>query len=152
MAGAKSLKLSFGLSNRFLLLQIVFAALGVAAILSSPASWAWKSIFLPVLILSAIAVHVAATRPWKFGIISLHPDGTGHISSPGWREGSITVGANAWVTRWLCVLTVFEQGRDRQYHCIICASENDAIHYRQLVGYLRMRVASETIHKAGRSW
>ncbi len=148
MAAVRTLDLNFGLSNRFLVLQIGVAALGAAAILASPASWAWKSGLLFVLLISAIALHMVSAGPGQSGAICLQPEGDGRMRCRDGREIDVIFSTSAWVTRWLCVLTVFERDPYRQYHCVICASENDANQYRRLLGYLRLRVSSATVHKA----
>jgi len=94
------------------------------------------------------AADFLVARKSQSGSISLLPDGTAHLMTLAGRKADARLKENNWITRWFCVLALFEPDRDRRYYCVICASENRPDEYRRLLKFLNMRTSTDDLQKA----
>jgi len=141
VARADFLDIHFGPSRWLNVVQILLALLGILAILASPANWMWKLGSILLLILVSVSVHAWSVRQGRSGAIRLYPDGAAFIRTASGQEINAIQGPHGWVSRWLCVVTLFAADSRAKHHCVICASENHPDEYRRLLKFLRMRTA-----------
>jgi hypothetical protein len=130
------------------LVYLSFATLGVVAILVTPAALGWKLCSVLALFFTASTGFVFSLKESQSGSIDLIQDGTALVETREGRRFQAQLKENAWATRWLCVLTLFEQESGRHYYCVICASENSPDEYRRLLKYLNMRTSTAIHQKA----
>ena len=139
MVEADCLDVRFGISRRLQLAFWLLAALGLLAILITAASWAWKLGSILFLILASISVHAWSVHQSRAGAIQLLADGTALLRTVSGQEINAIQGPHGWVSRWNCVLTLYEADNDVKHNCVICASENYPDEYRRLLKLMRMR-------------
>ncbi len=139
MARADFLNIRFGTSGWLQVTHLLLALLGLLAILINPANWMWKlgSIFL--LLLVSFFVHAWSAHKNRSGVIHLYPDGAALIHTASGQEVNAVLGPHSWVSRWICVLSLYDVDNLAKHHCVICASENHPDEYRRLLKLLRMR-------------
>ncbi len=138
---ADFLEIRFGTSRWLKAAQILLALLGILAILASPANWIWKLGSILLLILVSVSVHTWSAHRGRSGAIHLYPDGTAFLHTASGQEINAIQGPHGWISRWLCVVTLFDDDSRAKHHCVICASENHPDEYRRLLKFLRMRTA-----------
>jgi len=128
--------------------HLFVAALGAVAILLTPAASGWKICALLALVCSAFTAHVLSVRKSQSGLISLAPDGAAQVESYEGKQSEARLKENNWMSRWFCVLAMFEPDSNRRYYCVICASENTPDEYRRLLKFLNMRTSEAHLQKA----
>ena len=139
MARADFLDIRFGPSRWLQAAHLLLASLGLLAILATPANWIWKLGSIILLILVSFFVHAWSVHQGRSGVIQLFPDGTALLRTVSGREINAIQGPHGWVSRWICVLTLYEADNDVKHNCVICASENYPDEYRRLLKLMRMR-------------
>ena len=148
MTGAESLELKFGNSPWLRAVHSLGSASGVLAVLISPANAVWKASAIVLLLLVALTIHFRSSNKNGYGTICLQQDGTAQLFTRDGQKARVVLPANGWVTRWLCVLRLYESEKHRHHYCVICASENQPDPYRRLLVNLRMRSSDANIRKA----
>ena len=133
------LEIRFGTSRWMQVAQLLLASLGLLAILITPANWTWKLGGMVLLILVSFFVHAWSAHQSRSGVIHLYPDGTALLRTASGQEINAVQGPHGWVSRWICVLTLYQADNSAKHHCVICASENYPDEYRRILKFLRMR-------------
>ena len=144
---ADCLDVRFGISRRLQLAFWLLVALGLLAILITAASWTWKLGSILLLILASISVHAWSVHQSRAGAIQLLADGTALLRTVSGQEINTVQGRHSWVSRWICVVTLYVVDNNTKHHCVICAAENYPDDYRRLLKLLRMRTAPEEAHR-----
>jgi len=139
VARADFLNIRFGTSRWLQVAQLLLASLGLLAILITPANWAWKLGSIVLLLLVSFFVHAWPVHQGRSGVIHLDPDGAALIRTASGHEINAVLGSHGWVSRWICVLSLYQPDNYAKHHCVICASENHPDEYRRLLKFLRMR-------------
>ena len=148
MPAVDSVILRFGLSSRLRVIQFVAASLGAVAIMISPSGLTWKICAWLALAFATIWAQVSSKKKSRSGWFELLQDGTAQMRFRDGNKSLALLQENAWATRWLCVLTLFEPDSGSNYHCVICASESKPDEYRRLLKFLNMRTSTATLQKA----
>jgi hypothetical protein len=146
--GSDALALRFGVSPWLRFAHFLVAMLGLAAILLTPAASGWKFCTVLALGISGFTAHLLSVRKSQTGLISLGADGAAQVASLHGTQSEARLEESSWVTRWFCVLALFEPVSRRRYHCVICASENTPDEYRRLLRFLNMRTSAVNLQKA----
>ena len=141
MTRADFLDIRFGASRWLKLAHLLLASLGLLAILITPANWAWKLGSIVLLLLVVFFVHAWSVHQDRSGVIKLNPDGTALLRTASGQEINAVQGPHAWVSRWICVLSLYEADNLAKHQCVICATENHPDEYRRLLKLLRMRTS-----------
>ena len=144
---ADCLDVRFGISRRLQVAFLLLVSLGLLAILITPAGWAWKFGSILLLILASISVHAWSVHQSQAGAIHLLSDGAALLRTDSGQEINAIQGRHSWVSRWICVVTLYVVDNNMKRHCVICASENCPDDYRRLLKLLRMRTAPEDAHR-----
>ena len=144
---ADCLDVRFGISRWLQVAFLLLVSLGLLAILITAASWALKFGSILLLILASISVHAWSVHQSQAGAIHLLSDGTALLRTVSGQEINAIQGRHSWVSRWICVVTLYAVDNNTKHHCVICASENHQDEYRRLLKLLRMRTAPETAHR-----
>jgi hypothetical protein len=142
----ETLELKFGTSRWLNAAHLGISALGAVAILVAPTNWGWKLLTLFGLVFATLIGLFQSRADSRSGTVILHLDGTSRVITRDGKAVRARLNENAWVSRWLCVLKLFEPRRSKHYHCVICASENSPDEYRRLLKFLNMR-SSATVHQ-----
>jgi len=142
----EALELKFGTSPWLSAAHLGISALGAVAILVAPAEWGWKLLAFFGLVFSALIGLFHSRADCRSGTVILHLDGASRVLTRDGKTVRARLNETAWVSRWLCVLKLFEPRRSKLYHCVICASENTPDEYRRLLKFLNMR-SSATMHQ-----
>jgi hypothetical protein len=129
-------------------IQIVAASLGAVAIMIAPSGLTWKICAWSALAFVTLWVQASSKKKSRSGWFELLQDGTAQMRFHDGKKSLALLHENAWITRWLCVLTLFEPDNGRNYHCVICASESTPDDYRRLLKFLNMRTSTATLQKA----
>ena len=144
---ADCLDVRFGISRRLQVAFLLLVSLGLLAILITPAGWAWKFGSILLLILASISVHTGSVHQSRAGAIHLLSDGAALLRTDSGQEINAIQGRHSWVSRWICVVTLYVVDNNTKHHCVICAAENLPDDYRRLLKLLRMRTAPEDAHR-----
>ena len=144
---ADCLDVQFGISRWLQVAFLLLVSLGLLAILITAASWAWKFGSILLLILASISVHAWSVHHSQAGAIHLLSDGTALLRTVSGQEINAVQGRHSWVSRWICVVTLYVVDNNTKHHCVICASENHPDEYRRLLKLLRMRTAPDEAHR-----
>ena len=147
MARADFLDIRFGPSRWLKVAHLLLALLGLLAILAAPANWLGKLGSILLLILVSYLVYVWSVQHDRSGVIQLCLDGTAQLRTVSGREINAIQGPHGWVSRWICVLTLYEADSDVKHNCVICASENYPDEYRRLLKLMRMRTPPAAAHR-----
>lgn len=147
MTAVDTLRLNFGFSPWLRALQWFVALLGAMAVLLTPAGWIWKCSILFILVIAASVAYAGTLKPGRCGQVMLFQDGIAQIFFSDGKVADVLLKENAWISRRLCVLALIEPDSRRQYHCVICASENATDQFRRLLKFLKMRTSAASIQK-----
>jgi len=143
-AGTDLLEIRFGGCLWLKAAHVFLTALGLLAILVSPANWKWQLASIALLILLAFILHARSVHGDRSGTILLRADGRALLETASGLRISAVQGPNGWVSRWVSVLTLLETDGGREHRCVICASENRPDDYRLLLKQMRMHTPTES--------
>ncbi len=147
MARAEFLALRFGYSRWLKAVEFLVTVLGLLAIVSTPTHWGWKLGCACLLVLfHAGAGHRARSARYS-GTLRLFRDSTALVRNRDGHETTAFRGSQAWVSRWVSVVPLFEPDGGMRHYCVICASENGPGEYRRLLQWLRMSASTDEIQK-----
>jgi len=135
---ADFLEVRFGAGRRLKVAQVLLALLGLLAIIITPANWVLKLGGIFLLIPVSYLVHAWSVHQSRSGVIQLFPDGRVFLRTVSGQEKNAALGPDGWVSRWLCILTLYEVDYGTKHNYVICASENHPDEYRRLLKLLRM--------------
>jgi hypothetical protein len=140
--------LRFGPGNWLRAVHFFVSALGVVAILLTPSGLDWQLGALSSLVLVSYLVHAVGMSQRQSGWIELLQDGSAQVRAQDGQKHALFLSENAWVIRWLCVVTLFEPDSRKRYHYVVCATENSLDEYRRLLMFLKMRSSTTHLEKA----
>jgi len=144
---ADCLDVRFGISRWLQVAFLLLVSLGLLATLLTAASWAWKLGSILLLILASISVHAGSVHQSQAGAIRLLSDGTALLRTVSGQEINAVQGRHSWVSRWVCVVTLYGVDNNTRHHCVICVAGNYPDEYRRLLKLLRMRTSPEEAHR-----
>jgi hypothetical protein len=147
---AETIELSFGPARWFPAANGVLFALGILAILVSPANGPWKLAFIAMLTVVTLLAVIHTFNSHRAGIVRIHYDYSVDIYTKRGTKGRAYAGAHCWVSRWFSVLTLVDEHSNSRLECLIFASNNSPDAYRRLLAAMRMRSATSAAHGANR--
>ena len=150
MHRAETIELSFGPARWFSAASGALFALGILAILGSPANGFWKLAFIAMLAVVALLAFAYTANSHRAGIVRIHYDYSADIHTAHGTDGHANVGAHSWVSRWVSVLVLVDEHSTTRMECLIFASQNPPDAYRRLLAAVRMRSATSAAH--GANW
>jgi len=121
------------------LFHLMLSALGILAVLISPAAWTWKLGVCCVLVSTAIVIVRNGFDRQPVGLIRVFRDGTTLYFANDKKRVFGTLARNQWVSRWICSLGVYPAKHAGKQFFVIFSSMNEADEYRRLLMFLRMR-------------
>lgn len=150
MPGPDPVTLRYGTGGWLGVSHALIVLAGLAAILLSPAGWAWKASSVLALIFAAAGLYFSSTRPKRRGTVRLLPDGTAKMWPLLGRPVTGILKSNAWASRWLSVVPIYDAERRKNHYCVVSAFANRRDVYRRLLVILRM--GSSSIITEKNSW